>query len=681
MANNEKYLNVDYIRQTIPCMIGSEVYECRIIRNDKKKPLSGYFVGTDKLIPALQNTVDLRNCNIYITLQALNPACYSRAQADHFKENAGSTADSDVDGFNWLFVDLDPERVTGVSSSAEELAMASGLAKRVYEYLKDLGFCEPLRAVSGNGYHLLYKIQLKNTSENKELLKKCLETLAMLFNSEAVKIDTVNFNPSRICKLYGTLAQKGSNTKERPHRMAFIKNHSQKIEYTDKIYLEKLARQCPVVEQQQPARYNNYQPEQFDVEDFMQRYGIGYTAKNYNGGVKYVLNECPFDGSHKAPDSAIFKANSGAIGFRCLHNSCADKKWQDVRKLFEPDAYEKRQNEYDHRIEQGLAQHNRAKQEQIQRMQAPEENGEPLFWNMAQIAELDEPENEYIRTGFDGIDSKMIGLQKTAITVVSGVRGSAKSTILSQMMLNAVDAGHNVVCYSGELTAKNFLKWLTLQAAGKHNVEPVGKFSDKYTAKAAVLPQITEWLKDRLWLYNNNYGNDFARLTNDLQRACNEHKADLLVIDNLMALNLANFDSDKYEAQTKFVWELKHIAKVCNVHVIFVAHPRKAVDFLRLDDIAGTANIANTVDNAFIIHRVNADFKRKTKQTMKWPDKDERYECDNIIEIAKDRENGTQDEFIKLWFEFKTKRLLNTKDEYVKYGWDNLPEQAEDLPY
>ena len=681
MANNDKYLNADYIREAVSCLVGSEVFECRIIRNDKKKPLSGYFTGTDKLIPALQNTVDLRNCNIYITLQALNPACYSRAQADHFKENAGSTADSDVDGFNWLFVDLDPERVTGVSASNEELKQAARLAKRVYEYLKDLGFNDPVRAVSGNGYHLLYKIQLRNTPENKELVKNCLETLALLFDSDAVKIDTVNHNPSRICKLYGTLAQKGSSTEKRPFRMAYIKKSDKPILVSEKTYLEKLARQCPVVEQQQPARYNNYQPEQFDVEEFMNRHGIEYTAKPYNGGVKYVLSECPFDGSHKAPDSAIFKANSGAIGFRCLHNSCADKKWQDVRKLFEPDAYEKRQSEYDHRIEQGLVQHNRAKQEQIQKMQAPEENGEPLFWNMAQIAELDEPENEYIRTGFDGIDSKMIGLQKTAITVVSGVRGSAKSTILSQMMLNAVDDGHNVVCYSGELTAKNFLKWLTLQAAGKHHVEPVGKFSDRYTVKADVLPSIIGWLKDRLWLYNNNYGNDFARLTNDLQRACNEHKADLLVIDNLMALNLANFDSDKYEAQTKFVWELKRIAKVCNVHVIFVAHPRKAVDFLRLDDIAGTANIANTVDNAFIIHRVNADFKRKTQQTMKWPKDDERYECNNIIEIAKDRENGTQDEFIKLWFEFKTKRLLNTKDEYVKYGWDNLPEQAEDLPY
>lgn len=681
MANSE-FMQPNEINKAIAMLVENGFpFECRIIHNNKRNPLSGYFISADDLVEKLMHTVDLRNCNVYITLQDLNADVYSKAQAGKFLSNQSATSDNEVIAYRWMFVDIDPVRITGVSSSAEELEQAANLAKRVYEYLKDLGFNDPVRAVSGNGYHLLYKIQLRNTPENKDLLKKCLEALALLFDSDAVKIDTVNFNPSRICKLYGTLAQKGSSTEKRPFRMAYIKKSDKPILVNEKIYLEKLARQCPVVEQQQPARYNNYQPEQFDVEDFMQRHGIGYTAKNYNGGVKYVLDECPFDGSHKAPDSAIFKANSGAIGFRCLHNSCADKKWQDVRKLFEPDAYEKRQNEYDHRIEQGLAQHNRAKQEQIQRMQAPADNGEPLFWNMAQIAELDEPDNEYIRTGFKGIDSKMIGLQKTAVTVVSGVRGSAKSTILSQMMLNAVNDGHNVVCYSGELTAKNFFKWLTLQAAGKHNVEPVGKFSDKYTVKADVLPSIVQWLKDRLWLYNNNYGNDFARLTCDLQRACNEHKADLLVIDNLMALSLVNFDSDKYEAQTKFVWELKHIAKVCNVHVIFVAHPRKAVDFLRLDDIAGTANIANTVDNAFIIHRVNADFKRKTQQTMKWPKDDERYECHNIIEIAKDRENGTQDEFIRLWFEFKTKRLLNTKDEYVKYGWDNLPEQAKDLPY
>ena len=35
-------------------------------------------------------------------------------------------------------------------------------------------------------------------------------------------MDLTNYNPARIFKLYGTLAQKGRNTADRPHRMARI---------------------------------------------------------------------------------------------------------------------------------------------------------------------------------------------------------------------------------------------------------------------------------------------------------------------------------------------------------------------------------------------------------------------------------------------------------------------------
>ena len=679
-TNGNSYLNAEHVCHTINQLFGNELFECRIIKNNKRNPLSGYFRGAENLLQALQNKVDLKNSNVYVTLQALHDDCGAKSQSNRFLENAAASCDNDVLGYQWFFIDLDPVRLSGISSSDEELKAAAELAAEVARYMHDVGFNEPLKAVSGNGCHLLYKIRLKNKRENTNLIKQCLETLALLFDNDKVKIDTVNFNPSRICKLYGTLAQKGTSTEKRPHRMSYIKNPDAVIEVNDVAFLNKLAAQHPITEQPTPARYNNYQPHEFDVENFMREHGIKYTEKQYRDGVKYVLDVCPFDGSHRAPDSAIFRMNNGAIGFKCLHNSCADKKWQDVRRLFEPEAYEKRQDEYGARVEEGLRQHNRTKQRQLQQMQNPAANGEPLFWTMAQVAELEEPESEYIRTGIAGIDNKLIGLQKTAVSVVSGLRGAAKSTMLSQIMLTAVDDKHNVVCYSGELTAKNFFRWLTLQAAGKHNVVPIEKFSDKYTVKPEALPSIISWLNERLWLYNNNYGNNFAKLAEDLQKACNEHKADLLVIDNLMALNLAEYDYDKYEAQTKFVWELKQIAKVCNVHVIFVAHPRKAIDFLRLDDIAGTSNIANIVDNAFIVHRVNADFKRKTQQTMKWPKDDERYGCSNIIEIAKDRENGTQDEFIKLWFEFKTKRLLNSKDEYVKYSWEESMTDDE-LPY
>ena len=78
----------------------------------------------------------------------------------------------------------------------------------------------------------------------------------------------------------------------------------------------------------------------FDVVAFLQRNGIEFkTASNGNGGTKYVLAECPFNTEHKAPDAAVFVATDGKLGFKCLHNSCAEYHWRDVRNKFEPDAY------------------------------------------------------------------------------------------------------------------------------------------------------------------------------------------------------------------------------------------------------------------------------------------------------------------------------------------------------
>jgi hypothetical protein len=95
--------------------------------------------------------------------------------------------------------------------------------------------------------------------------------------------------------------------------------------------------------------------------------------------------------------------------------------------------------------------------------------------------------------------------------------------------------------------------------------------------------------------------------------------------------------------------------------------------FLRLDDIAGSGNISNYVDNAFIVHRKNNDFERLSKQTFGWKDDHELYQPNvtNVIEICKDRDNGNQDVFIPLYYEVETKRLKNYPSEMVTYGWKN----------
>lgn len=63
---------------------------------------------------------------------------------------------------------------------------------------------------------MLYRIDLPR--DDNGLVKGVLEGLAKQFDNDRVKIDTKVFNPSRIVKLYGTVARKGDSISERPHR-------------------------------------------------------------------------------------------------------------------------------------------------------------------------------------------------------------------------------------------------------------------------------------------------------------------------------------------------------------------------------------------------------------------------------------------------------------------------------
>ena len=249
------------------------LFEVRIIgERGKNNIASGYFKDADTLIAAFDK-MDLRRKNVYIVLNEINEACYSRKQRDHFEATNVTTDDKDIENYAWLFIDLDPERTKEVSSTDEELKEAIVLAGRVKKYLESIGFERPVEALSGNGAHLLYYIGLAKTEENTNLIRDCLAALDMMFSTDKVKIDTVNFNPSRICKLYGTAAQKGANTPERPHRISEIVSEDFEPKQTMKCYLEQLAGAVEEVKPT-PAKYNSYDPNNFDLIGWMQRHGM-----------------------------------------------------------------------------------------------------------------------------------------------------------------------------------------------------------------------------------------------------------------------------------------------------------------------------------------------------------------------------------------------------------------------
>lgn len=676
-----EYINPDEVRRAISIVQEPDaVFECRILGASKKQQISGYFRDADTMLQAF-DTVDLRGQNVYVTIGKLKEECFSRAQSERLMKNVNSTADNDVIGYRWFFIDLDPKRMTGVSSTKEELEDACSLARKVYEYLHGLGFEEPVKALSGNGCHLLYRISIMNDKEGRDLVERCLKTLSALFDTESVQVDTTNFNPSRICKLHGTVAQKGRSTPERPHRLSRIFSVPDEIRITGKAFLQKLVAELPEEPKEQLPQYQRVSgPPKFDLVDFMQRHGMTYTQASSDRATIYRLDECPFDQSHRNGDAKIFLYPNGAIAFKCHHNSCSQYKWQDVRLKFEPTAYDSQRA--DDRIDLGWHQHNRnhTSGEVPYTERSPADDSE-IFRTAKQIYDDNEPEYEYIQSGISVIDTKLHGLQKSAVSVISGNRGSGKSTLVGQIIIQAIDAGQNVVCYSGELNNKKYLKWLIRQAAGKNHV--------RMTARGAYIEEgvekkIVEWMGEHFRLYNNKYGNKFSEIEKYLRTKLQEYKADLCVIDNLMALDLSNYDKDKYDAQTAFVWALKNLAELSNTHIIFVAHPKKVNGFIRLNDISGSGNIGNIVDNAFLVHRNNRDFKKGYKEMFEHtPEMDGITDATNVIEVAKDREYGTQDEFISLYFEESTKRLKNSNTEFVTYGWEDdfKPVLPEEIPF
>lgn len=80
----------------------------------------------------------------------------------------------------------------------------------------------PAFGSSGNGIHLLYRIDLANDDEAKQLVRNVLKIINEKFSDETVEIDTSVSNASRVVRLYGTTNRKGDNTEERPQRLSQV---------------------------------------------------------------------------------------------------------------------------------------------------------------------------------------------------------------------------------------------------------------------------------------------------------------------------------------------------------------------------------------------------------------------------------------------------------------------------
>ena len=181
----------------------------------------GYF-GEDAFPEMAKRALVLnrdQNAAVYFTLNEINSDLLSRCCN---REDIGNdtASDADVTRRRWILLDFDPKRIANVSSTDEEKARAFALLIIVRRFLDAAGWPEPIVADSGNGWHLLYRVDLP--ADDGGIVERILKVLAKRFDTEAVTVDTSVFNAGRICKLYGSVSKKGDHTPQRPWRRSKI---------------------------------------------------------------------------------------------------------------------------------------------------------------------------------------------------------------------------------------------------------------------------------------------------------------------------------------------------------------------------------------------------------------------------------------------------------------------------
>lgn len=635
---------------------------------------SGYFSNVENLISAIKPYASMDDEQVYFVLNKIDSACYGRTQSERIvKSPKITTNDNDIIRRSFVFVDFDPVRKSGTNASNEEFELAHKKAQDVFRFLRDRGFSEPIICRSGNGMHLTYKVDLPNDSQTTETLKRFYEYLASVYTDDKVDIDTKVFNLARLCKLYGTMAKKGANLQDRPWRMSEIVYVPKEVVQTPIERFQEIADLLPKEEPKQKPQSNAgwNQRERFDLEGWLAYYGIEYRKKADGSSTKYEIKECPWKDLHSSNNpysSALFQDADGKITYSCAHSHCKDKQWKDFRLFYQPDAYTKQfeQRRY--------AQYAPVQKPKYQIKEVLPELGEKWL-SMSSIKKIDLSQIENVKTGFTELDRNIVGLNMSEVTLLSGSNSSGKSSWLNTLLLNIINQGVGCALWSGELRPDILKTWIQMVAAGKDYLRASNYADGKYYVPNNIAEKIDEWLDGKFFLYNNEYGNTWEQIFHDMNELL-KVKVKVFALDNLFSLNIDLLEGDRNNKQKELILQIKEFAKKNQVHIILVAHPRKVMSFLRKNDISGSSDLTNAVDDVFIIHRVNNDFFRAGAEFFGHSEIQRFQGFGNVIEVAKNRMYGVVDLMVGMQYEVESRRFKNTMDENIHYGWEERTVQS-----
>jgi len=260
-------------------------------------------------------------------------------------KEAADARKAEVDALHLLYGDV---------ATAEEKAASAAVRDLIIEYLLDQGFPRPLVFCSGNGWHLIYRLdKLPTDKEHQSIIERVQRHLKNHFSVPGVcKIDVFK-DPNRMTRMYGTFNRKGICPEGREYWQSGLVGAPDVVEAVSLEALKSVAAFVPdIIEHvSNKIKAGGSDVEGWMVEECLTEFTDAGEIEGFEEGGNDIWNlySCnkEWEKEHTSvpsPTTIQVSLIDGVIGFNDLRASCQSDKetgrkrtWIDFRNACDPD--------------------------------------------------------------------------------------------------------------------------------------------------------------------------------------------------------------------------------------------------------------------------------------------------------------------------------------------------------